>query len=483
MTVDTTTATALRRAYRAGTLAPVDVVGAHLERLRVTEPVLNAFVLVDEEGALAAAEAAGRRWEQRAPMGPLDGVPVTVKDIVATAGWPTRSGSRTTSDAPGGADAPGVARLRESGAVIIGKTTTPEFGWKGITDSPLTGVTCNPWEPSRSPGGSSGGAAASLAAGVGAVAFGTDGGGSIRIPASYCGLVGLKPTFGRVPYHPHDTPFGLSVAAGPIANSVADAALLLNVLSRPDGRDPFGLPYDARDWRIGIEDGVAGLRVGATTGLGGAAVADPEIVAAWRAALDAHTDLGAHVSEVGPVFDPLRPRFEAHWKAGFAARLRTIPHERWTECDPGFVALAREGLAVDLAEFNAAWAARSELIATMHAFHADHDVLITPTMPTVAPPADVVYHSAGFDRWDHGVPFTLPFNLSGQPAASCPARLSSGGLPIGVQVVADHHREDLVLRVARALEAALPPLGRPSVQRVSAPAGSAPAADERIASR
>jgi len=364
--------------------------------------------------------------------------------------------------------------------VILGKTTTPEFGWNGMTDSPLTGVTRNPWDPGRTPGGSSGGAAAALAAGVGAVAFGTDGGGSIRIPASYCGLFGLKPTFGRVPYHPHDTPFGLSVAAGPITTTVADAALLLGILSRPDGRDPFALPYDPRDWRLGLDDGVAGLRVAATTELGGATVADGDIVAAWRAALDALADLGAVVEEVGPVFDPLRPRFEAHWMAGFAARLRTIPAERWGECDPGFVALARQGLAVDLVAFNDAWAARSDLIATMHAFHARYDVLVTPTMPTVAPPVDVVYHSSTFDRWDHGVPFTLPFNLSGQPAASCPAGLSGGGLPTGVQVVADHHREDLVLRVARALEAAMPGTGRPALQLS---AGSGPGADDRIASR
>jgi aspartyl-tRNA(Asn)/glutamyl-tRNA(Gln) amidotransferase subunit A len=350
-----------------------------------------------------------------------------------------------------------------------------------MTDSPLTGVTRNPWAPGRTPGGSSGGAAAALAAGVGAVAFGTDGGGSIRIPASYCGLVGLKPTFGRVPYHPHDTPFGLSVSAGPITTTVADAALLLNVLSRPDGRDPFALHHDARDWRLGVDDGVVGLRFAATSELGGAMVADPEIVAAWRAALDALADLGAHVTEVGPVFEPLRPRFEDHWKAGFAARLRTIPPERWAECDPGFVALAADGLAVDLAGFNAAWAARSALIATTHAFHARYDVLVTPTMPTVAPPVDVVYHSATFDRWDHGVPFTLPFNLTGQPAASCPAGLSSGGLPIGVQVVADHHREDLVLRVARAWEATLPPTGRPPAQRWSDWSPAAPEA--RMASR
>ncbi|MGE3357331.1 MAG: amidase family protein, partial [Acidimicrobiia bacterium] len=403
----------------------------------------------------AAAADSARRWREGTPRSPLDGVPTTVKDIVAMAGFPMRSGSLTTPEEPCRVDAPAVARLREAGLVVLGKTTTSEFGWKGFTDCPLTGVTRNPWNPAHTPGGSSGGAGASLAAGVGAIAFGTDGGGSIRIPASYCGLVGLKPTFGRVPHTPMDSPFSLSVSGGPIARTVHDAALLLNELSRPDSRDPWALPYDPRDWSLGPELGVRGLRVAATCSFGGAEPFDEEVVTAWRAAASALEEAGARVELVDTVVPPLRPRFEAHWKAGFAHTLRAIAQERWRECDEGFVALAREGLDVPLSAFSQAMAARAELISSLAAFHERFDLLLTPTMPTVAPPVDTVYHFSEFDRWSHAVPYTVPFNLTGQPAASMPAGVSGRGLPVGVQLVAARHREDLVLRGCRALEAVL----------------------------
>ncbi len=449
------TATELAAGYRRGELDPRQVVVAHLDRIEALDPTLNAFVIVDGEGARDAAAASAARHAAGTPLGPLDGVPVTIKDIVAMRGFPVRSGSTTTPTDVCAADAPAVARLRESGAVILGKTTTPEFGWKGMTDTTLCGVTRNPWNPNHTPGGSSGGAGSSLAAGIGTIAFGNDGGGSIRIPASYCGLVGVKPTFGRVPHSPMDSPFSLSVAGGPIARTVHDAATFLNEVAKPDDRDPWAVPYDGRDWRIGLDEGVRGLRIAATIGLGGAEVADDEIVAAWAHAADALRSLGAIVTEVGSVFEPLRPRFEAHWKAGFAAILRTIPRERWSECDPGFVDLAREGLDVPLSAFGDAMAARAALIADLAAFHRDHDVLLTPTMPTLPPRTDVVYHSPGFDRWDDAVPFTVPFNLTGQPAASLPVAVSASGLPIGVQLVAARFREDLVLRAARAVESAV----------------------------
>ena len=453
-TVDTfLTVTELGARYRRGELDPSAVTAAHLARIEAVNPAVNAFMVVDTAGATAAAAASAARHATGAPIGPLDGVPVTVKDIVAMKGFPVRSGSTTTPTDVCADDAPAVARLREAGAVILGKTTTSEFGWKGMTDTALAGVTRNPWSPNHTPGGSSGGAGAALAAGIGSIAYGNDGGGSIRIPSSYCGLVGVKPTFGRVPHSPMDSPFSLSVAGGPLARTVHDAATFLNEVAKPDDRDPWAAPYDGRDWRIGLDEGVRGLRIAATHTLGGAQVMDDEIVAAWAHAADALRSLGATVVEVGPVFDPLRPRFEAHWKAGFAAILRTIPRDRWNECDPGFVELAREGLDVPMSAFADAMAARAALIAQLAAFHRDHDVLLTPTMPTLPPRTDVVYHSPGFDRWDHAVPFTVPFNLTGQPAASLPVGVSASGLPIGLQVVAARWREDLVLRVGRAIEA------------------------------
>ncbi len=454
-TLDTfMTAVDLVRAYRRGEARPDEVVEAHLARAERLQPHLNAFVLLDHDGARRCAAAASERWKLGVPRSPLDGVPVTIKDIVMMAGFPMRSGSVTTSAEPCLVDAPAVARLREAGAVILGKTTTSEFGWKGMTDTALGGVTRNPWNVAHTPGGSSGGAAASLAAGIGTIAFGNDGGGSIRIPASYCGLVGIKPTFGRVPHAPMDSPFSLSVAGGPIAHTVHDAARFLNEVCRPDHRDPWALPFDGRDWSIGLDEGVAGLRVGFTTELGGATVWDHDVEVAWRDALDALADRGARMVEVDRIFAPLRPRFEEHWKAGFANILRGISRDRWEECDPGFVSLAREGLDVPLSAFSAAMSARSELIVAMADFHQDIDVLITPTMPTVAPRTDVVYHFSEFDRWTHAVPYTLPFNLTGQPAGSIPAGVSRNGLPIGVQVVAARFREDLVLRTCRTLESA-----------------------------
>lgn len=452
-------ATELAAMYRRRKLDPCEVVEAHLARIGVLDADLNAFAVVDAEGARAAALSSAQRFSNGSPIGPLDGVPVTIKDIVAMAGFPVGSGSTTSATAPCRDDAPSVARLREAGAVILGRTTTPEFGWKGMTDSPLTGVTRNPWDTRHTPGGSSGGAAASLAAGIGTIAFGTDGGGSIRIPASYCGLVGVKPTFGRVPHHPQDSPFALSVAGGPIARTVHDAATFLNEVCKPDHRDPWAMPYDARDWRIGLDDGVRGLRVAATLTLGGAQIADADIATAWRATLDALADLGAEIIEVDDVFEPLRPQFENHWKAGFAHLLRMVPRDRWSECDPGFLELAREGLDVPMSAFADAMASRARLITLLATFHLTHDVLITPTMPTLAPRADVIYHSPGFDRWDHAVPFTLPFNLTGQPAASMPVALSGTGLPIGMQIVAARFREDLVLRTCRAIESAGRPTG------------------------
>jgi len=438
----------LLRAYRRRELSPAVVVEAHLQRIEKLEPTLNAFTLVDPDAARRAAAASTNRWSRGEPIGELDGVPVTVKDIVAMAGYPTSEGSVVTSTEPARTDHPAVARLREANAVFLGKTTTSEFGWKGMTDTPRFGVTRNPWDADHTPGGSSGGAAASLAAGIGAAAHGNDGGGSIRIPASYCGLFGLKPTYGRVPQAPVDSPFSSLTANGPLARSVEDAALLLNVLSRPDLRDWHAVPHDPRDWRVGINDGIGGLKLAYSETLGGATV-DPAVAATCRAAVDRLSDAGADITEVGEVFEPLRPQLEGYWKAGFATRLNAIPSDRWSELDPGFRELAQEGMDFDVHAMAAANGARARLVETMRRFHLDFDVLVTPTMPTLPPTVDTVYHSPGFDRWDHAVPFTVPFNYTGQPAASIPAGVS-GGLPVGLQLVATLFREDLVLRTARA---------------------------------
>ncbi|MDP6346317.1 MAG: amidase, partial [Alphaproteobacteria bacterium] len=419
----------LLRAYRRGQVTPTAVAEAALARIRSLEPTLNAFQLLDEAGALEAAAAADARWAEGRPLGPLDGVPLTIKDIVATKGWPTLSGSRTVDgNGPWDVDAPSVARLREGGAVILGKTTTPEFGWKGMTDSPLAGTTRNPWDPAHTPGGSSGGAAAALAAGIGAIAHGTDGGGSIRIPANYCGLFGIKPTYGRVPHAPNDRAFATLSCNGPIARTVEDAALMLNVISQPDDRDWRALPPDGRDYRIGLDDGVRGLRLAYAPELGWAEVA-AEVLAATEAAVDLLADLGAVVERVGPLIEPLRPRFENYWLAGFATRVRDLSEEKRELLDPDFRPLAEAGLQVEMAEFLDLEADRTRLGVELQAVHRGHDLLLTPTQPTSPPTVETRYHSPEFDRWRHAVPFTVPFNLTGQPAASLPCAVSESGLP------------------------------------------------------
>src|SRR6516162_1168085 len=271
-------ALALGEHYRAKALSPVEVARLLFERLDALQPKINAFCLVDRDGAMASARASEARWIRGEAKGPLDGVPATIKDLMPMRGFPTLRGSLLVEpNQDWTEDAPAVARLREAGTVILGKTTTPEFGWKALGDSPLTGITRNPWDLARTPGGSSAGAAAAAAAGIAPLHLCSDGAGSIRIPAAFTGIFGLKPSFGRVPAHP-PSPMGQLSHHGPIARTVADAALMLSVLSRPDHRDPYALPAENRDYRDGLEAGVRGWRVAYSPNLGYARV-DPEIAA------------------------------------------------------------------------------------------------------------------------------------------------------------------------------------------------------------
>ena len=443
----------LGRRYRDRALSPVEVTRAQLDRIERFEPHLNAFRLVDETGALAAARASEARWLCGEPLGSLDGMPVTIKDNVDLAGFPTRHGSTTTSETPAASDASVVARLREAGAVFLGKTNLPEFGWTGFAESQLHGITRNPWNVAHSSGGSSGGAAAALAAGIGVVAFGNDGGGSIRGPASFCGVYSIKPTFGRVP-HTQETVFATLVAGGPLARSVTDAARTLAVMARPDDRDFYAAPAPPQDWLALLAPRLADLRIAWSPDLGGARP-DREVAATTEAALAALRASGAMIETVGPIIAPLRPVFERFWIAGFARRLRSIPTERWDEIDPGFRRLAEQGLEVGIDEVLQAEAARVALHRRFAGLHREFDILLTPTMPHAAPLAETVYHTPAYDRWDDGIPYTLPFNLTGQPAASIPCGVTSDGLPVGLQVVGARFAERLVLEASLGIEVAL----------------------------
>jgi aspartyl-tRNA(Asn)/glutamyl-tRNA(Gln) amidotransferase subunit A len=450
------TATELLAAYRARTLSPVEAARAALARIAELNPALNCFNVVDEKAALAAARASEARWRSGTPLGLLDGVPASIKDLLLTKGWPTRRGSKTIDPkGPWKDDAPAVARLREHGAVLLGKTTTPEFGWKGVTDSPLTGITRNPWDPSKTPGGSSGGGAAAVASGMGPLTVGTDGGGSIRIPCAFTGLFGLKPTFGRVPAWPL-SPFGTVAHVGPMTRSVADAALMMNVLTLPDVRDWHALPYDPRDYRVGLEDGVRGLRVAYSPTLGYARV-DREIAARVEEAAQAFAALGAHVEEADPGFEDQQLNFTLHWFPGAAYVVRAIPEAKRKLMDPGLLEVARAGEKYGVREIMDAVQRRGALGVLMNQFHQRYDLLLTPALPLAAFEAgreveDVVKER----RWTDWTPFSYPFNLTQQPAASIPCGLTKAGLPAGLQIVGAKYADALVLRAARAYESVHP---------------------------
>ncbi len=444
-------ATEMAARFKERSLSPVETTRAALARIERLDGRLNAFCLVDPEGALAAAHRAEARWMKGAPLGPLDGVPATVKDLVLAKGWPTRRGSKVTGTDPAPEDAPAVARLREGGAVLLGKTTTPEFGWKGVTDSPLTGITRNPWDESRTPGGSSGGAAVAAAAGMGALHIGTDGGGSIRIPASFTGIFGFKASFGRVPAWP-PSPFASVAHLGPMTRTVADAALMLTAITRADDRDWYALPEDRRDWREGLEEGIEGLRLAFAPSLGQTPV-DPEVAAAVAAAARRFEELGAIVEEAVPTLDEVGPVFAAHWFPAAALLIDSIAPEKRALMDPGLVAIAEQGARMTLLDHLKAIRAREAMGLAMQEFHRRYDLLIMPTMPL---PAFAAGEETPVDsanrRWTDWTPFTYPFNLTRQPAASLPCGFSKSGLPIGLQIVGRLHDDATVLKAARAFE-------------------------------
>ena len=449
------TASELVDAFRKKTLSPVEVSAAVLKRIETLNPVFNAFSLVSES-ALDEAKASETRWLAGQPKGLLDGVPVSIKDLILTKGWPTLRGSKTIDPkGPWNDDAPATARLREHGAVLLGKTTTPEFGWKGVTDSPLTGITRNPWNKAKTPGGSSGGAAAAVAAGMGPLAVGTDGGGSIRIPCAFTGIFGIKASFGRVPAWPL-SPFGTVAHVGPMTRSVTDAALMLNVLALPDARDWHALPYEPRDWRTGLDHGVADLRIAYSPDLGYAKV-DKEVREIVGKAVKVFEDLGAKVEEKNPGFEDPAPLFMTHWFAGAAFLLKGIPKEKHELIDPGLREMAAQGAKVSAHDFLDAQLKRGALGAHMNLFHRDYDLLLTPTLSVPAfdagkEVADKMLQS----RWTDWTPFTFPFNLTQQPAASIPCGLTTGGLPGGLHLVGPRYADALVLRAARAFESARP---------------------------
>ena len=447
----------LSRCFRRLELSPVESLHAVFARLDAWQPKINAFCYVDREAALVAAKASEARWQAGIPLSPLDGVPISIKDLILTKGWPTLRGSRTVDvNQPWDDDAPSVARIREAGMVIFGKTTTPEFGIKGTTDNLLTGVTRNPWNLERTSGGSSGGSAAAVVAGIGPLAMGTDGAGSVRIPAAFTGGFGLKPSFGRVPAWPL-SPMGTVAHLGPHARHVTDAAMLMNIISKPDARDWTSLPFDSRDYLVGLNDGVRGLRIAFSPTLGYVNNVHAEVAAAVRKSADLLADLGAHVEAVDPGFDnPLEITMKL-WFIGSATLFDAMTPAQQALADPALVAQAEQGRRIGVPEQQALTKRRAELGTLMRKFHERYDLLVTPTLSVPA------FKARASHEWDTPIanfldwtPFSYPFNLTQQPACACPCGFDADGLPLSTQIVGPMHGDALVLRAGRALESAQP---------------------------
>jgi aspartyl-tRNA(Asn)/glutamyl-tRNA(Gln) amidotransferase subunit A len=446
----------LTRAYGSGLVSPVEVAIELLDRIERLDPPINAFVFVDRLSTLAAAALAEQRWRRGMPLSALDGVPVTIKDLVGVAGWPLIRGSLALrGTAPPLEDAPAVARMREAGAVFLGKTATPEAGCKIVTCSPVHGITHNPYDLTRTPGGSSGGAAAALALGIGPLALASDGAGSIRIPSAWTGVFGIKPSFGRVPIHPPSIFMPHSVV-GPMARDVESARLMLEVISRPDRRDPYALAYPF-DAARAAQSSVEGLKIGVTTDFGLASPPmEPALLDAVKSAASALERAGARVEEVKPVWpcDPYDP-FMIFWEATYAGSLRnTYSAQAISLMDPDLQAIAARGAAIDIVRYHKAMMQRVTLAAHSKALFQDVDLLLGPVMP-FGPPEVIRGAPEGWEPGDwRWCPFTYLWNMTGQPAATVPWTVGGDGLPIGVQLVGSVGGEADVFRAAAAVESA-----------------------------
>ena len=449
-------ATDLAAAIRTKQVSPVEVVNAVLARIEQLNPRLNAFCLVTADAARQAAQAAEHAVMRGEPLGSLHGVPVSIKDLVLTKGVRTMRGSKLYEHDVPTEDAPIVERLKAAGAIILGKTTTPEFGFKGVTDSPVTGITRNPWHLERTPGGSSGGAGVAVATGMGPLAVGTDGGGSIRIPSSFCGIYGLKPHLGRVPVYPASTIGDIS-HVGPMTRTVRDAALMLNAIAGADDRDRLSLPTSHPDYLQAIEGDIHGLRMAWSADLG-FAVVDPQVKQITGAAVAAFSELGCHVEEINPGFDNPGEFFQYFFYVNIGTMLQDYPgYER--QIDPQLLANIAEVKGVSGRDYARVMLRRSAIFDKIQRLFATYDVLLCPTV--AVPPFEVGIEGptqiAGqvVDRrtW---IAMTPLFNLTGQPAATVPCGFTDEGLPIGLQIVGRRFDEATVLRASAAFEAIRP---------------------------
>jgi aspartyl-tRNA(Asn)/glutamyl-tRNA(Gln) amidotransferase subunit A len=453
----TSTAVELRRLIATKAVTPVEVMAATIARAEALNPIVNAICTPTFEAAMGQARAAEQAVMKGAATGHLHGVPITLKDLSFTKGVRTMGGSNLFRDRVPPSDHVHVERLRAAGAISIGKTAVPELGWKGTSQSPVTGITHNPWRIGMNAGGSSAGAAVCAALNIGALHQGSDGAGSIRMPAAFCGVYGFKPSFGRVPYHPQPNN-GLISHVGPLTWTVADAALMLNAFAGVEPRDMWSLEAPAADYLSGLDAGIAGLKVAYSPDLGYLRV-DAEVAEAVQSAVSAFTDLGFHVDEVKPGWDDPIDMEHCLFASAFAGMLGGVIDEREHELDPGLVAIARHGLSYSAADYCRAQGERLLFYDRVHAFFERYDLLVTPSLSVSAFPAERLIpehwpqHPWDWLRW---AGFSYPFNLTGQPAATCPCGFTPSGLPVGLQIVGRRLADMTVLQASRAFEQARP---------------------------
>ena len=458
LTLATRPAYELAPLIRSKQVSPVELMRSVLDRIARLEPRLNAMAFLDEAGAMRGARRAEAAVMGSAPLGRLHGLPVTIKDLADVGGMPTRSGTRTSSADAAPRDTPFVERLRAAGAIVIGKTTTSEFGWSGVSFSPLTGVTHNPWRQGMNAGASSAGAGAAAAAAYGPLHQGSDGAGSIRMPAHFCGVFGLKPSFGRVP----NVPLGVgdnTSHVGPITRTVMDGATMLEVMAGPHHLDHTTLEAWPAAYAARLHEGIGGRRVAFSADLGHATV-DPAVAALVRGAAAAFAGrAGFTLEEVTPEWGPAGPDLARRFWAAHLTRLERLLPESEAGMDPGLVACIKAGGGTSMPDYQDLRTRKHAYIAAIHRFFEDWDFLVTPTVSVAAFPVPAIrppHWPAHQWDWLSWAEFSYPFNMAWNPAATVPCGFTADGLPVGLQIVGRRHDDLGVLQAAAAFEAALP---------------------------
>jgi aspartyl-tRNA(Asn)/glutamyl-tRNA(Gln) amidotransferase subunit A len=456
------TAAGIAQGVREGSISAAQIVDECLARIAALQPKLNAFVTVCADEARAQARAIDQARKEGAKLGPLAGVPVSVKDILNTKGVRTAWGSRLMENNVPAQDAVCVTRLKQAGAVIVGKTTTPEFAYKLLTDSPISGITRNPWDTSLTPGGSSGGSAVAVAAAMGPLSLATDAGASTRLPAACCGIVGLKPTLGRVPHNQVPDAFNNFIHLGVMARTVEDTQLMLDALSGPHSSDPYSLGAFEKQNPQQEKQDVKGLRIQWRPLLGNTLL-DDEVREQCEQALQALVAQGAVLSRVDEPVESAEPAWRVLQQSNWAARYFSKLAEVEPKIEPGFAEGIRAGGAYTGQQLLAATVKRTEFFRAVQGWFERCDIVATPTMSR--PPMEVSHRidqpiaingrEAG-DMRAAWIPYLNLFNLTGHPAVSVPAGFTRGGLPVGLQLIGRWHADHQLLHVARALERARP---------------------------